>query len=235
MKIKRTVSFLNPLGLILLMVLFGYTSAMGLEPDYEDLDYESFAQTDAAAQRLSLDNVDYHLLNMAIFFETNRQRSLHGLPPFRYLGMLEQSASEHSQDMVAHDFYSHTSVLGDKKSLKMRLKKVGLSRCSMGENIAISFGIEYEGGKSVFPPSKNDGYFSYEWEGEPIKNHTYLGAAAALLEGWMESPGHRENILDPDFEYLGAGSGLYLDPGFEDILTIKATQNFAGRVEVKTH
>ena len=45
--------------------------------------------------------------------------------------------------------------------------------------------------------------------------------AENLVDGWMKSPGHRKNILNPGFKYLGVGiarSGDY----------IYATQNFGG-------
>lgn len=28
---------------------------------------------------------------------------------------------------------------------------------------------------------------------------------AAVVTGWMNSPGHRRNVLDPDFRYIGVG------------------------------
>jgi uncharacterized protein YkwD len=36
---------------------------------------------------------------------------------------------------------------------------------------------------------------------------SYLGAAPAILQGWMASPGHRANILDRDFRYGGLAVG----------------------------
>ena len=31
------------------------------------------------------------------------------------------------------------------------------------------------------------------------------GTPAAAVEGWMESPGHRANILRPEFRWVGTG------------------------------
>ena len=35
-----------------------------------------------------------------------------------------------------------------------------------------------------------------------------LGAPRPIVRGWLESPGHRANILTPDFEHLGVGREL---------------------------
>jgi uncharacterized protein YkwD len=38
--------------------------------------------------------------------------------------------------------------------------------------------------------------------------HTYLSFAEALVESWMQSPGHRKNILHKEQEYLGCACEL---------------------------
>lgn len=45
--------------------------------------------------------------------------------------------------------------------------------------------------------------------------------AKNLVDGWMNSPGHRANILHPGFRYLGVGIARSGD-------SIYATQNFGG-------
>jgi len=50
--------------------------------------------------------------------------------------------------------------------------------------------------------------FSYEPEGDPIKPHTYVGFALSLLDHWMNSPGHRKNILDKNPAHLGCAARL---------------------------
>ena len=56
-------------------------------------------------------------------------------------------------------------------------------------------------------------YLSYNW-------HTEESLANEIVEGWMNSPGHRKNILTPDFEKLGVGVSIGDDGG------VYATQNF---------
>jgi uncharacterized protein YkwD len=35
-----------------------------------------------------------------------------------------------------------------------------------------------------------------------------MGTPVKAVEGWMDSPGHRENILRPQFAEVGVGVGL---------------------------
>ena len=52
---------------------------------------------------------------------------------------------------------------------------------------------------------------------------TYLSSAEALVKQWMNSPGHRANILNPRLTRLGCGAHACRCPKFH----LLATQNFA--------
>jgi uncharacterized protein YkwD len=216
-------------GLLFILLTNNYSGGFETwsDSDYEIYDYVSFATMPAANGRVDMNNIDYPLLDAAIFYETNRRRVENNRKPFLHSPALEKAATGHSRDMVAHNFFSHTSPVKGKETMRKRLALVGITRATTGENIANTFGIEYEAGKSVYTPPQNGGYFSYEYKGEPIQNHTYLGLAKAALDMWMHSPGHRANILNPKFTYLGAGAAHYNNSGFFDMDYFKLTQNFA--------
>ncbi len=40
---------------------------------------------------------------------------------------------------------------------------------------------------------------------ETIQNFTHIYVAQSYVEGWMLSPGHRANILNPETKYIGVG------------------------------
>ena len=194
--------------------------------DYARYDYRSFASSELANARIDFDNIDYGLLHAAVFYETNRNRVAQGLPVFEHNQALEQAAYEHSVDMRDRNFFSHTSPVSGKRTLADRVSLVGFRYSNIGENIAITFGIEYQAGRGVFNPQQNGGYFSYEHRGDPIENHTYLGVAQAVLTQWMNSPGHRANILNRNFTHLGAGGAHYQDAAFYNMDKFYFTQNF---------
>ncbi|MEU6611047.1 CAP domain-containing protein [Streptomyces shenzhenensis] len=99
---------------------------------------------------------------------TNRERGRARLAPLAVDPLLTAAAQAHSADMVARDFYSHTSPEGSQPW--DRAAAAGSRRRTIGENIACG-----------------------------------QRSAAEVVEGWMNSPGHRANILKPDFTHIGIG------------------------------
>lgn len=189
--------------------------------------FPSYAPVNA---NIDFSKVDYPLLNAAIFYVTSKERRSLGLRPFKYSEKCEQAAFGHAQDMVTYDFFSHTSTVNGKETLRDRLDLVGLSDTYSAENIISSFGIQYQGGRAVFTPTQNGGpFFSYTKAGNPIPNHTYLSLAKSVVETWFNSPSHRKNILNPEFTYMGAGTFFYKDKKFYDIDKVKAVQVFTAK------
>jgi uncharacterized protein YkwD/glutaredoxin len=198
--------------------LFGWSDA-----DYDKYDYKSFQGYALANERIDMKKVDYALLNAAVFYETNRQRVLNGRSEFAHSPALENAAWNHSKDMADYKFFSHTSVVKGKKTFTDRLKLVGISNTASGENILETFGIEYKAGTSLSPKGKGVFYYG----SKRIENHTYLGLAKVFLDMWMNSPGHKANILNANFKYLGCGAYHFIKTEFYDMDQFKGTQKFA--------
>ena len=58
-------------------------------------------------------------------------------------------------------------------------------------------------GRSIDPRLPDFGYVNYHVIGENIAGGQKT--PAEVVAGWMKSPHHRENILNPDFSEIGAG------------------------------
>nr|WP_079161910.1 CAP domain-containing protein [Streptomyces fodineus] len=99
---------------------------------------------------------------------TNAERGRAGLPPLAVDPLLTAAAQAHCADMVARDFYDHTSPDGSQPW--DRAAAAGSRRRTIGENIACG-----------------------------------QRSPAEVVDGWMNSPGHRANILKRDFGYIGVG------------------------------
>ncbi|MFH1842285.1 MAG: CAP domain-containing protein [bacterium] len=194
---------------------------------YAEYDHESFFASIWARQQLDLDHLDYPRLQAAIFFETNRRRVQHDLTPFNYSAALESIARQHSQDMANHDFFSHHGVVAGRETLSLRLALIGITNAVAAENISTLTALEYEDSRPVYSPEQNGGYFSYSYRGKPLELRTYASAARVVLEQWLDSPGHRQNILNPDVLFLGVGTAFFADDSFHDMPKFMATQNFA--------
>lgn len=65
-------------------------------------------------------------------------------------------------------------------------------------------------GRSSFSVFSDCG-ISIEYAGENVAYH-YLKSASAIMEAWMNSSGHRANILNPDYQYIAVG--LYEKDGY---------------------
>ena len=103
-------------------------------------------------------------------------------------------ARAYSDDMLVRHFFDHTTPEG----------------ISFDERIADRYDHRiYLIGENIWSGS---GYYSLE-----IKQ-----VAKKIVDDWMSSPGHRENLLSPRFTHLGVG----VSSGHHQIL---ATQEFVGR------
>lgn len=131
-------------------------------------------------QEFSKANPDYLLLDAAVFYLTNEQRSILGIPILPYHKLLEVAAYNHSMKMATTNFFSHENpVDASRASTEDRGHLAGVVNPKFAENIAYSY---VSGG------------------------NTYLQVAAELVDLWMTSPGHRSNILSRNGKQMGAGT-----------------------------
>lgn len=72
-------------------------------------------------------------------------------------------------------------------------------------------------GESYSARLERFGYTSYEKVGENIAwGSGSLASPENIFQGWMESSGHRENILDPDYREVGIGTSTGECEGYSD-------------------
>lgn len=124
----------------------------------------------------------------------NQSRKEKGLPPLIFGKALNIAAQSHSSDMLRRNYYSHNSPEGD--SVGDRFVKSGGSKWLLtAENIAFC--------KDCDPPVSD--YYLEE-----------------LHRGWMNSPGHRANILREGLTEFGFGISIGQNGN------LYAVQNFSG-------
>ena len=192
---------------------------------YSQYNHTNFATFEPFNTTINPESFDYSLLNAAIFFETNRQRALFGQKPLKHDSRLENCAQGHSNDMVNYNFFSHTSTVPGKYEVTDRARKCGITETYIGENIFDNYILKFNG-EAYYAPSQV-GCFKNS-SGEPIPPHTYLSLAIETVKGWMNSPGHKANILNANYTHLGVGNAVhYTGSGIDRISWVKSTQNFA--------
>ena len=85
-----------------------------------------------------------------------------------------------------------------------RGRAAGLRPALLAENVASSFARAYSGGREFYTRVENGKKIqSMQPNGPQIPMRSYIDAAEAVVDGWMNSPGHKKNILLPSAEYLG--------------------------------
>jgi uncharacterized protein YkwD len=109
----------------------------------------------------------------------NRDRASHGLPPLVSEPLLDRAAQSHAQDMLKRDYFDHKSP--DGKSPRDRF---------------LSFG----GGQSV---GVGENIYFYQ---DPRLTGLSIEVTRMFQQGWMNSAGHRKNILTSDFKKFGYGA-----------------------------
>jgi uncharacterized protein YkwD len=112
---------------------------------------------------------------MAIVCDINLYRVQNGLRPLQWDWRLWRAAQDQANDMAANHYFAHGS--SDGRSLPDRERPTGY----------IPNGPSWLLGENL------------GW------GTSYLSTPLAIVAGWIDSPEHRENMLDPDFRDIGIG------------------------------
>lgn len=122
----------------------------------------------------------------------NEERSQSATETIEVHADLTMAAREHSSDMADRDFYGHTNPDGEEPWDRVD----GAEECKIHGEHVVSENIHYSelhrNAQSIGSPNSFD-------------TRTTEGIANFTVDGWMYSDGHRKNMLDQDWEYLGVG------------------------------
>jgi uncharacterized protein YkwD len=153
---------------------------------------------------------DYDEVERLVVAYTNDERTERGLEPVSQDDALAAIARGHSADMATRGYFSHVSPEGE--TVGDRYADAGYScRVPMG-------GMRYATGSENIAQTWIDRPVATDGGVERITTEEEL--ARQLVEGWMNSPSHRENILTPEWRNLGVG--VYITEAGK----VYATQNF---------
>lgn len=227
LRLRLLVGMKKALSILLSLITLNGFCQSKIERDLFGLSPSEFFKLSQLSEPISFQKVDYLLMHAAIFHLTNQERIQQNLPPLSFSKEAQLAAEGHARDMVTHRFYSHTSPIKFKRTLRDRLNKQGINPKYLGENISSTFGIQYEEGKKIAKP-RSPGEFRYlaASYSPPIPPHTYLSFAKMVVTLWMNSPGHRQNILNPLYTHLGCGTQVYFDQNFYQMPYFMSVQNF---------
>ena len=147
----------------------------------------------------------------------NQERTQRGLQPLKYDEDLAAIARGHSRDMARSGFFSHENPRGDGPTERARAAGYAVRRDMGGGQFRVGIG------ENIFQGHQVGGYSAYVERGvRHVENHWLSGEqlAVSCVEGWMKSPGHRDNILTADYMLEGIGIAVAEDQ------KVYVTQNF---------
>jgi uncharacterized protein YkwD len=142
----------------------------------------------ALDQAMTVQGFDHALLSRAIFRQTNAVRVANGAPLLEALPELDDAADMQATYLALNLTVGHHSMFPHEHDVGQRVVRTGLVPSSVGEN-------------TIMMPARRPP------EG-PQGDYTYREYAAFLVEGWMNSPDHRETMLLHKFTGLGCAARI---------------------------
>ena len=172
----------------------------------------------AGGQPLSPLRVEHWIIHY-----TNAERETAGLRPLIHDPAISTIAREHSRNMTR--FGLHHEING--KDPTDRALEAGYNCRAYRGDGSYFFGLS----ENIYEYPKITEWSRRSMEIVPTSFHSDQTMALALVRGWMNSPGHRRNILDSSARRIGVGvaiqehqiarsDGLHQE-------TVFATQNFS--------
>jgi len=209
----------STIAAIVTAVAFVLTSVQAAEACSRNVSAKA-ARTVVPAQ-----NIDQALLSQAIRTEVNFHRCRAGLQSVKSAsGELRKQATRHSGWMAKFQQLTHRSTVAGSATLKQRFQNAGISYRAGSENIGMVHRYQIDNRRFNIVDSRACKFAASD--GTPLPAHSYASLARHIVNLWMESPGHRKNILDRKVTRMT--SGVAFDPKAKYCGRFWVTQNFVG-------
>lgn len=178
------------------------------------------AQTVVPASR-----INQKLLSDAVRVEVNYHRCRAGLAEVSNAGApLAKEARNHSRWMAKKQQLTHRSTVPGRASLKQRIKASGLPFRTGSENIGMVHRYQIDNRRFKILSASQCKFASND--GQRLPAHSYASLARHIVNLWMNSPGHRRNILDREAKKVS--TAVAFDPNAQYCGRFWLTQNFIG-------
>ncbi len=193
MKNHSKMITLAPFGWIIVsvVVLLGTAVAIGNSGILSN-DLFSEPNTTKEERKMSAEEIAFD-----IHYEVNEVRKLHGLKPLSWSSTITEIAKKHSQDMNERNYLSHISPDGEDVADRYEQANFVCKK-------ELSNGDILKGGENLAEISYPD---------------DLTGMGSRIVQSWMDSPSHKQNLLFK--EYGREGIGVVISGE-----TLYITQNF---------
>ena len=160
--------------------------------------------------RIRQSAINQDLLQRAILAEVNYHRCIEKRQPLVLAPEdLKRVAHGHSNWMAGSGKMSHTGGTASGRTLVDRVRRSGLSARTYAENLA--FLPRYRFGGKPFRVTDRKGCRFQLADGKVVGPHTYRSLARSVVTMWMNSPGHRRNLLSRNQRQMSAAASISPD------------------------
>jgi len=129
---------------------------------------------------------NYSRIEARVFELTNQERQRAGLSQFAPDDALTNAARWQSCCLAVNNILAHES-----------------EQCGSVDGRLMMFGVMQEGAENIGQVPDAPSYYASTWQ--PTRLYSDDEVASRIVTGWMNSPPHRANILDPRYTHLGVG------------------------------
>lgn len=224
--------FMKALILLFLHLLMPFDSTDTKDPaSYYEIDADTFFLLPEVNRPVDVLYPNYALLDAIVFHQTNIERKKADLPLFAFDHSLYKAAIQHTDAMVRYNFFSHENAYDPTNHTVMdRIEHYDTSFMTMGENIENHYLLDPAAAYCV-DRRANGSYLYYNCDtNNPLAFMTYKAFAQACIVAWMNSKWHRQNILNPEFQYLACAVRIMPNPfSSSSGPQARLTQDFAGK------
>ncbi len=168
--------------------------------------------------------INQKLFTRAILSEVNYERCKAGLGPLSAENALVRIAEGHSKWMAKARNVSHKSTIAGRRSFKARIKSTGIKIRTGAENIGMVHRFQVDHVRFRIRNAQACHFETYS--GKRIPPHSYESLARTVVGYWMDSRGHRANILNRNMRKMGTAAAF--DRSAEYCGAYYITQDFAG-------
>ena len=139
----------------------------------------------------------------------NAERTEYGIHPLDHIEKIRLIARAHSEDMASRGFFAHENLFGLDPT--DRAQRAGYD-CRKNYGSHYTYGLA----ENIYQGWLFGSYLN----GVPTGWFSLEEIAHIAVDGWMNSPGHRQNILDASYDRAGMGVAIAADG------KVLLTQNF---------
>ena len=161
--------------------------------------------------------ISVELIEKAVVSLTNELRKTLKVSELREIEEISVIARAHSRDMRVRGFFSHDNPDGDTPT--DRARKAGFSGLVKSPDGKPRHGLSENIGRVGRYSSIQQSKRNEKVVGRRIKWQSEALLGRQIVKGFLDSPAHKKNLLDPTKAFIGVGIHVYREHVF-------VTQNF---------